>query len=135
MEFSRLFPEVPEDLSALGDESLNDLLRDFAAVSEQLRDGTLDLSEAFGAEVAPETATAEMMRQWAEARDTVLAIRGVLQEREAGRANFTEEAESLHEAFAEAAAVPAEVEDTAAAEPEALAAESDDDGTVTSRRP
>lgn len=101
----RLFPDVPEDLAALGDESLADLLGGFRETSGKLKNGEIDLAEFFGDDLAEGERDAEAMRQWTEAAETVRSIRAIQGERLEAEARFAEEAETLHAEFEDEAAV------------------------------
>ena len=120
----RLFADVPEDLAALGDESLADLLASYRETSGKLKQGEIDLAEHFGEDFDGDR-DAEAMRQWQEAAETVREIRGVQKAREEALARFEEEAETLHSEFEDPADEKTEAE--AAAEVEALAKAADDE--------
>ncbi len=122
---NRLFPDAPEDLGALGNEQLTDLLASFQDVSRRLRAGEINLADHFGDGVSQEDASAEAMSQWREAATQVAAIRAELASREEAVEAFAEEADQLHAAFeddSDTAEVVAEADST-----EALAAEDDSD--------
>lgn len=129
MKFRKLFPVLPEDLAALGNEALADLLAAFRAVSAKLAANELDLMEALG---APEgtpvgEVSAEAMAQWQAAAEDVKAIKALQAERKAGEQAFTEAAAELHAEFedAEADAVAAEVTE------ETVEAAADEDAEAT----
>lgn len=107
-----LFPVAPEDLTALGDEELNDLLASFQDVSRRLRAGEIDLAEHY-----PDLTEAErserVMDEWREAATVVQAIRSEQEARVTQQEAFAEEAASLDAAFGN--------------EDEALAATSEED--------
>lgn len=134
--FERLFPEVPEDLAALGDEELSNLLSDFRDVSARLRANEIDLTEAFGEDVSRQDASDEAMRQWQEAAETVREIRALQAARQEATERFQAEADQLDAVFAEGEPEPeaAEEEPAEPVEPAAeLAAEAaepteDDEG-------
>lgn len=96
----RLFPDVPEDLAALGDESLADLLKGFRDVSGKLKKGEVDLAAHFGESIETDAErSAEAMRQWQEAAETVREIRAVQTERAEAAARFEETADEIHAVF------------------------------------
>jgi hypothetical protein len=96
----RLFADVPEDLAALGDESLADLLTSFRETSGKLKNAEIDLAEHFGDEIeSDDDRSAEAMRQWQEAAETVREIRAVQTARADAEAKFAETAETLHAEF------------------------------------
>lgn len=103
--FPRLFPEVPEDLAALGDESLAETLDAFRDVSKALKSAEIDLTEKFGADISEADASAEAMRQWQEAAETVTSIRAEQKRREDERAEFAAQADALDAQFETAEAV------------------------------
>lgn len=124
MKFKRLFSEVPEDLSALGDEQLLDTLREMGATSEQLKGADADafLVEQFGEDVAKPERDAEALRQWQEAAADATRIKEALASRKDQEAETVAAGEELHTAFAvedEAVEVEAvaEADETLAAEP------------------
>ena len=105
-----LFPAVPEDITALGDEELNDLLASFQDVSRRLRAGEIDLAEHYPDMTEAERSDA-VMDEWRDAATVVQAIRTEQEARVAAQENFAEEAATLDAAFGN----------------EALAATSEDD--------
>lgn len=99
--FPQLFPEVPEDLAALGDEALAEILSSFRSVSAQLRAGEINLAEAFGDDVSETDASAEAMRQWQQAAESVTSFRAEIARRDSEREAFAETAATLDAVFAE----------------------------------
>lgn len=98
----QLFPDAPEDLTALGDEQLQDLLASFKDVSRRLRAGEIDLAETFG-DVPRAEASAEAMSQWRAAADVVRAVRAELSGRVEAVEAFDAEASEIDAEFADAA--------------------------------
>jgi hypothetical protein len=118
MEFKRLFPEVPEDLSALGDEKLHETLRDMGAVSAQLKaeDADAFLVAEFGEQVSKPARDAEAVKQWQDAAADATRIKAQLAANDEAEKATAEAADELHSAF--------EVEAEPVAE---LAAETEDE--------
>jgi len=118
----KLFPDAPEDLAALGDEQLADLLASFQDISRRLRAGEIDLAEAFGEEMTRAEQSAEAMTQWREAAEFVQAIRAEQAARTEATDAFAEEAAELDSAFG-----TDEAAEETVAEGEELAAADDED--------
>lgn len=127
MKFKRLFAEVPEDLSSLGDEQLRDTLREMAAVSESLKGADADafLTEQFGEDVSKADRDAEAVRQWTEAGADAARIKAALASRKDEEAATAELAEDLHSQFT---VEEPETETDAPAETLAADASETDDG-------
>jgi hypothetical protein len=124
----RLFTDVPEDLAALGDESLADLLTSFRETSGKLKRGEIDLADHFGDEFETDAdRSAEAMRQWQEAAETVREIRAVQTERAEAAARFEETADEIHSVFEDEPAAVEAADETLASEAKADDDEEDDD--------
>lgn len=101
MKFPRLFPDVPEDLAALGDAELSETLDAFRDVSKALRNAEIDLAETFGSDVSEDERTVEAMRQWTEAAEVVQQIRALQASRVEAVEAFDAEAATLDAVFAD----------------------------------
>jgi hypothetical protein len=135
---TQLFPAVPEDLAAVSDEELRDLLAEFRTVSGRCRDGQIDLAETFPG-LSQTDASAALMEAWRAAAVTAQSLRAEQTRREEEVGAFAVEADEIHAVFGEddeatpaASADDAAVEgesdesDTSEAAAEELAAEGDD---------
>ena len=116
-----LFPAVPEDLTALGDEELNDLLASFQDVSRRLRAGEIDLAEHYP-DLTETERSERVMEEWREAATIVQAIRSEQEARVEAQANFDSEAAEIDAMFGNEATAEddeaEEDEDEAEEEPE-----------------
>ena len=99
-----LFPAVPEDLAALGDEELSDLLASFQSVSRQLRAGEADLSEHYP-DLTEAERSAAVMDDWREAATVVQSIRAEQEARVSAQAEFDAQAAELDAQFGEGEAL------------------------------
>ena len=105
-----LFPAVPEDLTALGDEELNDLLASFQDTSRRLRAGEIDLGEHY-ADLNETERSERVMEEWREAATIVQSIRSIQEERVQAEASFAEEAAEIDALFGNEEALAATAEE------------------------
>lgn len=137
MKFKRLFAEVPEDLSSLGDEQLRDTLREMGETSARLKSDDADtfLTEQFGEDTPKAERDAEALAQWQAAAADATRIKSALAELAEREDETAAAAEELHSAFdtedAPAPEAEAEVDEALAAEPK----EDDDDGDGDEPKP